>query len=188
MSMLSARRRPHRVMVRAGRCGRRGPGVAWAMNPFAETRMSDGDVRAPIEPGAEVPARGAPRPTRVAPDTVEARTQALGRALFRRVRAYRSSLVEAVGDRSMQLLAGDPRFRARLLRFIDALAGLDGDRTGVRVRRLLHEYLDADFRRVPLWLRLAIPVLRSERWPAPLVAWTARAAARTIAGRFIASG
>jgi RHH-type proline utilization regulon transcriptional repressor/proline dehydrogenase/delta 1-pyrroline-5-carboxylate dehydrogenase len=119
---------------------------------------------------------------------VEARTQQLGRTLFERTRRYRPSPVEAAGDRAMALLSDDPRFRARLLRFIDALAGLDGDRSGRRVRRLLQEYLDADFRRLPMWLRLLLPVLRSDLWPAPVVAWTARGAARTVASRFIASG
>ena len=128
-------------------------------------------------------ARRTPHPARI-----EARTQELGRALFARVQRYRPSFVEAAGDRAMHVLAGDTRFRARLLRFIDALAGLDGDRSGSRIRRLLHEYLDADFRHLPLWLRLLIPVLRSDVWPAPLVAWVARALARTIAARFIAAG
>ncbi|MGH2586615.1 MAG: hypothetical protein ACRDJE_17000, partial [Dehalococcoidia bacterium] len=102
--------------------------------------------------------RGGEPPETAFPDTsaVEARTRRIGRALFRRVQQYRPSPVEAAGDRAMALLAEDTRFRARLLRFIDALAGLDGDRTGTRVRRLLHEYLDADFRQVPLWLRALI--------------------------------
>ncbi|MCL6646560.1 MAG: ACT domain-containing protein [Dehalococcoidia bacterium] len=119
---------------------------------------------------------------------VEARTQRLGRELFRRAERYQPSPAEALGDRAMALLAEDPRFRARLLRFIDALAGLDGDRTGQRVRRLLHEYLDAEFPRVPPWLRALIPILRSELWPAPVVAAVARTAARAVASRFIAAG
>jgi RHH-type proline utilization regulon transcriptional repressor/proline dehydrogenase/delta 1-pyrroline-5-carboxylate dehydrogenase len=137
---------------------------------------------------ASVAGPQAPDSTRTEPDAIEARTQYLGRALFRLTERYHPSPLEAVGDQAMALLADDPRFRARLLRFIDALAGLDGDRTGTRVRRLLHEYLDADFRHVPLWLRALIPILRSERWPAPMVAAVARMAARTIAARFIASG
>ena len=72
---------------------------------------------------------------------------------------WRGYLLQSRLLRAMALLADDPRFRARLLRFIDALAGLDGDRTGTRVRRLLHEYLDADFPHVPIWLRALIPIL-----------------------------
>ncbi|MGE0539977.1 MAG: proline dehydrogenase family protein [Dehalococcoidia bacterium] len=119
---------------------------------------------------------------------IETRTQQIGRALYRRVQRYYPSFVEAAGDRAMQVLADDTRFRARLLRFIDALAGLDGDRTGRRIRRLLHEYLDAEFSGLPVWLRLLIPILRGDVWPAPVVAWTARTVARTVASRFIASG
>ena len=121
-------------------------------------------------------------------DVVEARTQQIGRGLFRRMERYRPSLAEAAGDRAMELLARDTRFRAHLLRFIDALAGLERDRSGVRVRRLLHEYLDADFPGLPIWLRALIPIARSELWPAPLVATVARTAARAVASRFIASG
>src|SRR5215203_2655872 len=120
--------------------------------------------------------------------SVEQRTQQIGRRLYRRVRRYRPSAVEAAGDRAMQVLSEDTRFRARLLRFIDALAGLDGDESGVRVRRLLHEYLDADFRRLPRWLKLLLPVIRSDLWPPRLVASVARRLAATVASRFIASG
>jgi RHH-type proline utilization regulon transcriptional repressor/proline dehydrogenase/delta 1-pyrroline-5-carboxylate dehydrogenase len=127
---------------------------------------------------------------RLDPAAVEVRTQAIGRALFARVRRYRPTALEALGDRAMALLARDDRFRARLLRFIDALASLEDDRGGRHVRRLLHEYLgggDAEFPGLPAWLRALVPVVASEAWPAPLVAAVARTATRTFASRFIAS-
>jgi len=86
------------------------------------------------------------------------------------------------------LLAGAPRFRAHLLRFIDALAGLDGDRTGVRIQRLLHEYLDTSFPHLPAWLQALVPLAASEVWPPSLVAAVARLGAKSVASRFIAAG
>lgn len=96
--------------------------------------------------------------------------------------------MEVAGDHAMLLLARSPRFRSHLLRFVDALAGLEGDRDGRHLRRLLHEYLDGRFPNLPPWLQALLPILASERWPAPVVAVTARAVVRAIAARFIAGG
>ena len=119
---------------------------------------------------------------------VEQRTQQIGRVLLGGMQRYRPSLAESAGDRAMLLLATDARFRAHLLRFVDALSGLSGDRRGERLRRLLQEYLAGDFPQLPPFPRALVPILRSSIWPAPLVAEAARLITSGIAARFIASG
>ncbi len=119
---------------------------------------------------------------------LEARTQEIGRALADRVRRYRPTPVEAAGDQAMVFLSSTPRFRSHLLRFVDALAGLDGDRSGRRTAQLLREYLGGDFPNLPSGLAPLLTLATSPMWPAPVVAAVARHVTRTIAGRFIAAG
>jgi RHH-type proline utilization regulon transcriptional repressor/proline dehydrogenase/delta 1-pyrroline-5-carboxylate dehydrogenase len=120
--------------------------------------------------------------------SIEARTQAIGRELYARMARYRPAPAEKAGDAAMLLLAEAPRFRARLLRFVDALASLQGPASDRHVQDLLREYLAADFPQLPAAVRALTPVARWGGWPAPLVAAGARGGARSIASRFIASG
>src|SRR6478672_8815400 len=118
-------------------------------------------------------------------DPIEARTQAIGRDLAARIRAYRPAPADAAGDKAMVLLAATPAFRSHLLRFIDALAGLDGDRSGRRTAGLLREYLAGDFPNLPATLAPLVPLATSKIWPAPLVAAVARRVTSEVASRFI---
>jgi RHH-type proline utilization regulon transcriptional repressor/proline dehydrogenase/delta 1-pyrroline-5-carboxylate dehydrogenase len=120
--------------------------------------------------------------------SLEERTQAIGRVLAERVRHYRPTPVEAAGDQAMVLLASAPRFRSHLLRFVDALAGLDGDRSGRRTAQLMREYLDGDFLSLPSWLVPFLSITTNPIWPPPVVAAVARQVTRTVARRFISSG
>jgi hypothetical protein len=80
---------------------------------------------------------------------LESLTQRIGRELVARVNQYQSSPLEAAGDQAMVMLATRPHVRSRLLRFVDALAGLEADRSGAETARLLREYLSGDFSELP---------------------------------------
>src|SRR5437762_13818383 len=87
-------------------------------------------------------------PPAVVLPSVEARTQALGRALLRRARAYSPPPAERVQDALMTLMADD-QFRSRLLRLVDVLStpGLLEDPEAVKA--LSREYLDLPFPHLP---------------------------------------
>jgi RHH-type proline utilization regulon transcriptional repressor/proline dehydrogenase/delta 1-pyrroline-5-carboxylate dehydrogenase len=104
------------------------------------------------------------------------------------VKRYRPGLFEVAGDQAMVFLSATPRFRSHLLRFVDALAGLDGDRTGRRTAQLLREYLGGDFPNLPHALSPMLSLVTSPIWPAPAVAAVARGVTRAVASRFIAAG
>ena len=116
---------------------------------------------------------------------VEARTQELGRELYRRVQGRRPSTSERLQDRLMVILMQDPKLRTRLLRFIDAAAALPTDRTGRRTASLFREYFQTDFPGLPPAMRLALALAKSRLMPSPLFGWMAREAIRLNASRFI---
>jgi RHH-type proline utilization regulon transcriptional repressor/proline dehydrogenase/delta 1-pyrroline-5-carboxylate dehydrogenase len=88
----------------------------------------------------------------------------------------------------MVMLATRPHVRSRLLRFVDALAGLEADRSGAETARLLREYLSGDFSELPAALAPFLDLAMSPVWPPPLVAAAARALTRVVASRFIVTG
>ena len=116
---------------------------------------------------------------------VEARTRELGESLHGQMQAHRPSVGERLQDRLMLLLMEDQTLRTRLLRFVDVLAALDGDRSGRRTAALFREYFGADFRHLPGVTRLALSLARSPLVPSALLAWLTRRGTRLIAGRFI---
>jgi RHH-type transcriptional regulator, proline utilization regulon repressor / proline dehydrogenase / delta 1-pyrroline-5-carboxylate dehydrogenase len=120
--------------------------------------------------------------------SAEELTQSLGRSIATRVDAYHPSIAELAGDRAMVLLATRPHLRSHLLRFIDALAGLGGDRRGSETARLLREYLGGDFAELPPPAAPFLEIATSRLWPSPLVAQTARLLTISVASRFIVSG
>ena len=119
---------------------------------------------------------------------VEARTQELGRELYRRFQSYRPSTSERLQDWLMGLLIEDHTLRTRLLRFVDVLTALPNDRFGQRTASLFREYFPADGgENLPLVVRLALTVARSPLIPSPLLDWLAQRATRLTASRFIVS-
>jgi len=123
-------------------------------------------------------------PSSWAPKTVEERTQAIGRELFRKIGRGGSPLDrEWWDDRLMGLTMDDPAVKVQLFRFIDALPTL---RDPHSVRRHLVEYLDEADGRVP-W-SVSKPVAWAPRGPLGdrWLANMARTAARRMARRFIA--
>ncbi len=116
--------------------------------------------------------------------TLEERTRAIGRALFRETGGGPSMAERAWwDDRFMDLTMNDPTVKVQVFRFIDALPALKADAS---VRRHLTEYLDEASERVPFLLKaplaLAPPGAPGDR----LIAFLARFGARRMAGRFIA--
>src|SRR5437879_4207499 len=89
----------------------------------------------------------APPPAVVIP-SVEARTQALGRALLRRARAYSPPPAERVQDALMTLM-GDDQFRSRLLRLVDVLSAPGMLDDAEAVKALSREYLGRPFPHLP---------------------------------------
>ena len=118
-------------------------------------------------------------------ESVEQRTQALGRALLDAADRYRPGAVERIEDWLLTSAIADERFRGRLLRYMDVLASLDYDSGGREAKRLAREYFGDAFPELPRGLRWLLRVARDERLPAPLVGETARRGAELFARRFI---
>ena len=117
--------------------------------------------------------------------TVEAHTQALGRALLDATARYRPGAAERIEDWLLTHAVADHRFRGRLLRYMDVLASLDHDAGGHEAKRLAREYFGDEFPGLPLPLRWFMRLARNELIPAPVVGETARRSAELFARRFI---
>jgi hypothetical protein len=103
-------------------------------------------------------------------------------------RKYRPPLRERLQEWLMVSMMEEPRFRDRVLRFVDVLAALDHDRKGTHVKRLFQEYMGGHFPNLPLMLRLALSIARSRFIPARLEAFAARQVVSGFAQRFIVLG
>ncbi len=116
---------------------------------------------------------------------IEARTQALGRALLEATARYRPGPAERIQDWLLTHAVADHRFRGRLLRYMDVLAALDHDAGGHEAKRLAREYFGDEFPGLPLPLRWLMRIARDERLPAVVVGEAARRSAELFARRFI---
>src|SRR5713101_6194314 len=112
-------------------------------------------------------------PPSVAIPSVEARTQALGRALLRRARAYSPPPAERVQDALMTLMADD-QFRSRLLRLVDVLSAPGLLENAEAVKALSREYLDRPFPHLPAPLARVLRLGLSDAVPPPVVALLVR--------------
>ncbi|TAK78062.1 MAG: hypothetical protein EPO16_04345, partial [Dehalococcoidia bacterium] len=119
------------------------------------------------------------------PPEIEARTQAIGRALLAEMDRYRPRVDEQVEDWLLSHAVADERFRTRLLRFLDVLAAFNGPGTADEVQELFHEYFADDFPGIPRPLRWLMRLARNEQVPASVVAEASRRAAQVFARRFI---
>ena len=115
----------------------------------------------------------------------EARTRGRGRALYDRVRSYRRSWVARIQDALMLTLMEDPEARARVLRLVDALAGLPRAHFISRAAGLVREYTGDGMGGLPLALRAPLRMAASGWMPSLLTAQVAKAATRFVASRFI---
>ncbi|RJQ08192.1 MAG: aldehyde dehydrogenase family protein [Dehalococcoidia bacterium] len=116
---------------------------------------------------------------------IEARTQAIGRALLQEMERYRPRVDEQVEDWLLTHAVADERFRTRLLRFLDVLAAFDAPGAADEVQALFHEYFADHFPGIPRPLRWLVRLARNEQLPAPVVAQASRRAAQVFARRFI---
>ena len=116
---------------------------------------------------------------------VESRTRELGRTLYDRVRSYRRSWVERIQDALMLSLMGDPQARARVLRLVDALAGLPPVHYRSRAAGLVREYTADGMAGLPLALRAPIKLAASGWMPSLVTSQLAKGATRFVASRFI---
>ncbi|MGE3856393.1 MAG: proline dehydrogenase family protein [Dehalococcoidia bacterium] len=116
---------------------------------------------------------------------IEARTQAVGRALLADMERYSPRIDEQVEDWLLTHAMADERFRVRLLRFLDVLAAFDAPGTADEVQDLFHEYFAGDFPGIPRPLRWLVRLARNEQVPAAVVAQAARRSAQVFARRFI---
>src|SRR3954469_9893824 len=92
-----------------------------------------------------------------APETLERRTQEIGRALFDRIGRGPAPWQRSWwDDRLMALTMGDPTTKVQLFRFIDALPTL---KSADSVRRHLEEYLDEAGEGVPSLVRLPLALI-----------------------------
>lgn len=121
----------------------------------------------------------------MAPLDIEARTQAIGRALLEEMDRYRPRVDEQVEDWLLSHAVADERFRTRLLQFLDVLAAFNGPGTADEVQDLFHEYFADDFPGIPRPLRWLVRLARNEQVPASVVAQASRRAAQVFARRFI---
>ncbi len=117
-------------------------------------------------------------------ETVEQRTQEIGRQLFQSVGRGPSVLDRLWwDDRLMALTMDVPEVKVQLFRFIDALPTLNEPDT---VRRHLSEYLEEAGDRVPLAVRWPLAMVPGGPTGDRALAGMARSAARRMARRFIA--
>ena len=120
-----------------------------------------------------------------AADGIESRTRELGRALHDRVRSYRRSWVERIQDALMLTLMEDPEARARVLRLVDALAGLPRAHFTSRAAALVREYTGGGMGGLPFALRTPLKMAASGWMPSLLTSQLAKGATRFVASRFI---
>ena len=121
---------------------------------------------------------------RTSEESLEGRTRAIGRDLFRRIgRGPMPWDRSWWDDRLMDLTMGDPTVKVQLFRFIDALPTLTEP---AAVRRHLREYLDEAEGAVPS--AVAVPLALAPKGPSGdrLLAKVARGTATRMARRFIA--
>ncbi len=116
---------------------------------------------------------------------VEDRTRELGLALLAEAARYRPGPAERIQDWLLGLTAANERFRARLLRYLDVLASVDHDTSGLEAKRLAAEYFGDDFPELPRGLRWLLRLARDEHVPARLMGETSRRGAELFARRFI---
>ena len=92
-----------------------------------------------------------------APDTLEGRTQHIGRELLQAARAQRENPFSSRfwSDRLMRWALGDPAFRVQLFRFVDVFPTL---RTSAEVHDYLVEYLSQPGVELPAALRAGLKV------------------------------
>ncbi len=115
---------------------------------------------------------------------LEARTLAIGRALFDEVGRGASPWERGWwDDRMMELTMGEPEVKVQLFRFIDALPSLAASDS---VGRHLREYLDQARGKVPWFLDLGVSLAPVGSLRGGMLAHLARASATHMARRFIA--
>lgn len=113
----------------------------------------------------------------------EARTQEVGRELFRRTgRGPAPWRAAWWHDRAMDLAMGDPEVKVQLFRFTDVLPAL---RSAASLRRHLDEYLGQAGDRVPWWMRWGLAAIPGGDAGDRLLAEAARFGAGRMARRFI---
>ncbi len=118
-------------------------------------------------------------------ESIEARTQELGRVLLAEMRRIRPHPSERLQDWLLTHAVGDERFRTRTLRFLDVLAAFDGPGHADDIAGLFREYFADEFPGIPRPLRWLVAAGSHPRVPAPVVAAAARQGTRTFARRFI---
>ena len=116
---------------------------------------------------------------------LEARTQEIGREIFRWVAESGDSILSPRwwDDRLMALTLRDPAVKVQLFRLVDTLPALRDDRAVVRH---LREYFQTIQEHVPAVLRPAVRWMPQEGLLGDLIASTARFNATRLARRFIA--
>ena len=117
---------------------------------------------------------------------VETRTQAIGQQLYTLTHRHRPSVNERLQDWLMVQMAEEPMLRDRLLRFLDVLAALHFDQSGMHVKRLYREFFASPFLQTPQFLRLPLSLGHTPLVPTRLLAQIARVGARSVASQFIA--
>ncbi|HXE55719.1 MAG TPA: L-glutamate gamma-semialdehyde dehydrogenase [Tepidisphaeraceae bacterium] len=116
---------------------------------------------------------------------LEARTQEIGREIFRRVRAAEHSIFSPGwwDERLMGFAMRDPDVKVQLFRLVDTLPALKTNRD---VTRHLREYFQTVQSRLPAVLRRAVNWIPEDGAVGGLVAKAARFNATRLARRFIA--
>ncbi len=115
---------------------------------------------------------------------LEARTQAIGREIFSRVRGHHALLDGWPQQLMMNWGMSDERVKAQLFRFVDVLPTLGSARA---VNTHLREYLETVGARLPALASRLIERVPDGGWIARLSANAARWGARAMARRFIAA-
>lgn len=137
-------------------------------DPFAHSPRLTGGAAPPSEDG-----------------TLEARTVAIGKDLFARVRhASRRTAAAWLDDQMMGLTMRDEHVKAQLFRFVDVLPVL---KRPEQITRHLREYLLESAHRLPAPLRRAVHRIPDQGFLARRLANAAETNARRMARRFIAA-
>ncbi len=117
-------------------------------------------------------------------NTIDQRTQQIGRNLFERIGRGPTPLQRGWwDDRLMQMTVGDPLVKVQLFRFVDAMPVLHEPET---IGRHLREYLAEAGERVPWWLQLGVTLAPPGTAAEQLLAGVSRWGATHMARRFIA--
>jgi len=122
---------------------------------------------------------------RLKSQALEARTQAIGRELFRLATCEHEHLTQ-LNRWTKQVLAwclADPQLKARVLRFIDVLPSL---RTPRAIVHHVQEYFPTDRLRLPSALRLGVSLSRPGLLTAPAASFVVHQIVEQVAKQFIA--